>query len=85
MQTAAQIWMEQGRQEGWQQGRQEGRQEGHQEGHQEGRQEEASAFFVSQETNKRDQVIDTLLRSPDYADYFLDDSDIDSLVAQQKR
>ena len=33
-------------------------------------QEEASAFFVSQETNKRDQVIDTLLRSPDYADYF---------------
>ena len=32
--------------------------------------EEASAFFVSQETNKRDQVIDTLLRSPDYADYF---------------
>ncbi len=32
--------------------------------------EEASAFFVSQETNKRDQVIDALLRSPDYADYF---------------
>ena len=33
-------------------------------------QEEATAFFLSRETNKRDQVIDALLRSPDYADYF---------------
>jgi Protein of unknown function (DUF1553)/Protein of unknown function (DUF1549) len=31
---------------------------------------EAHEFLVSQETNKREQVIDALLRSPDYADYF---------------
>lgn len=32
--------------------------------------DEATAFLNSKDTNKRDQVIDTLLRSPDYADYF---------------
>ena len=31
---------------------------------------EASEFLASQDANKRDQVIDALLRSPDYADYF---------------
>ena len=31
---------------------------------------EANEFLTSQEANKRDQVIDALLRSPDYADYF---------------
>ena len=32
--------------------------------------EEANAFFANQEADKRDQVIDALLRSPAYADYF---------------
>jgi len=32
--------------------------------------EEAAAFFASQDADKRDQVIDTLLRSPEYADFF---------------
>ena len=32
--------------------------------------EEAAAFLASTEPDKRDKVIDTLLRSPDYADYF---------------
>ncbi len=32
--------------------------------------EEAIAFFSSTDVDKRDQVIDTLLRSPEYADYF---------------
>lgn len=32
--------------------------------------EEAAAFLASKEPEKRDQVIDTLLRSPEYADYF---------------
>jgi hypothetical protein len=31
---------------------------------------EASGFLASQESDKRDKVIDTLLRSPDYADFF---------------
>lgn len=31
---------------------------------------EATAFLASQDANKRDNVIDDLLRSPDYADYF---------------
>lgn len=31
---------------------------------------ESDAFLASQEANKREQVIDALLRSPDYADYF---------------
>lgn len=31
---------------------------------------EATAFLASQESDKRDKVIDELLRSPDYADYF---------------
>ena len=33
-------------------------------------QEEAKAFFASPDADKRDQVIDSLLRSPEYADYF---------------
>lgn len=32
--------------------------------------EEAAAFLASTEPDKRDKLIDTLLRSPDYADYF---------------
>ncbi len=32
--------------------------------------EEATAFLASQEASKRDEVIETLLRSPEYADYF---------------
>ncbi len=32
--------------------------------------EETAAFLASQEPNKREQVIDALLRTPDYADYF---------------
>lgn len=32
--------------------------------------EEANAFMASKDTNKRDHVIDALLSSPDYADYF---------------
>lgn len=32
--------------------------------------EEATAFLASKDTDKRDQVIDALLRSPEYADYF---------------
>ncbi len=32
--------------------------------------DEATAFFTSTDSDKRDQVIDTLLRSPDYAGYF---------------
>lgn len=32
--------------------------------------EEAAAFFGSQDADKRDQVIDNLLRSPEYADFF---------------
>ena len=32
--------------------------------------EEATAFLASQQPDKRDQVIETLLRSPDYADFF---------------
>ncbi len=32
--------------------------------------EEATAFFASSDADKRDQVIDRLLRSPGYADYF---------------
>ncbi len=32
--------------------------------------EEAAAFLASTEPDKRDKVIETLLRSPDYADYF---------------
>lgn len=32
--------------------------------------EEAMAFLASSDENKRDAVIDTLLRSPDYADFF---------------
>ncbi|MDB5387526.1 MAG: hypothetical protein JWM11_3172 [Planctomycetaceae bacterium] len=32
--------------------------------------EEATAFLASMESDKRDKLIDTLLRSPDYADYF---------------
>jgi len=32
--------------------------------------EEAAAFLASSDSNKRDQVIDELLRSPEYADYF---------------
>ena len=32
--------------------------------------DEAQEFLASREENKRDQVIDALLRSPDYADYF---------------
>jgi hypothetical protein len=32
--------------------------------------EEAKAFLASQEVGKRDQVIDTLLSSPEYADFF---------------
>ena len=32
--------------------------------------EEAAAFLASSATDKRDQVIEELLRSPDYADYF---------------
>ena len=32
--------------------------------------EEASAFLASQDQGKRDKVIDELLRSPDYADFF---------------
>lgn len=32
--------------------------------------EEATAFLASQEESKRDLVVDSLLRSPDYADYF---------------
>ncbi len=31
---------------------------------------EAKEFLASEEANKRDQVIEALLRSPDYADYF---------------
>jgi hypothetical protein len=31
---------------------------------------EATAFLASQDADKRDRVIDELLRSPDYADYF---------------
>src|SRR6185503_10046460 len=31
---------------------------------------EAKAFLASQDPSKRDQAIDALLRSPDYADYF---------------
>ncbi|HTN77928.1 MAG TPA: DUF1549 domain-containing protein, partial [Pirellulaceae bacterium] len=31
---------------------------------------EAAAFLANQDANKRDQVIDELLRSPDYADFF---------------
>jgi hypothetical protein len=31
---------------------------------------EATDFFASQAADKRDQVVDALLRSPDYADYF---------------
>lgn len=31
---------------------------------------EASAFLASQDPNKRDKLIDDLLRSPDYADFF---------------
>lgn len=33
-------------------------------------QEEATAFLTSMESNKRDTLIDTLLRSPEYADFF---------------
>ena len=32
--------------------------------------EEAAVFFPSQDADKRDQVIDRLLRSPEYADFF---------------
>jgi hypothetical protein len=32
--------------------------------------EESAAFFASQEGDKREQVIETLLRSPEYADFF---------------
>ena len=32
--------------------------------------EEAAVFFASQDADKRDQVIDRLLRSPEYADFF---------------
>src|SRR4029079_14518140 len=32
--------------------------------------EEAKAFLSSNDADKRDRVIDDLLRSPDYADYF---------------
>jgi hypothetical protein len=32
--------------------------------------EEATAFLASSDSSKRDRVIDELLRSPDYADYF---------------
>lgn len=32
--------------------------------------EEATAFFANQDSDKREQVIDQLLRSPEYADYF---------------
>jgi len=32
--------------------------------------EEASAFLASPDAGKRDQVVETLLRSPEYADYF---------------
>ncbi|MEO2020104.1 MAG: DUF1549 and DUF1553 domain-containing protein [Fuerstiella sp.] len=32
--------------------------------------EEVTAFFASTDDNKRDQLIDALLRSPNYADYF---------------
>lgn len=32
--------------------------------------EEANAFFASKDPNKRDQAIETLLSSPEYADYF---------------
>lgn len=32
--------------------------------------EEANTFLASKEPDKRDKVIDTLLRSPEYADYF---------------
>lgn len=32
--------------------------------------EETAAFLASHEPNKRDRVIDTLVNSPDYADYF---------------
>lgn len=32
--------------------------------------EEAAAFFASSDPNKRDNLIDELLKSPDYADYF---------------
>lgn len=32
--------------------------------------EEATAFHASQDAGKRDKVIDDLLRSPDYADFF---------------
>ncbi|MEZ6032386.1 MAG: DUF1549 and DUF1553 domain-containing protein [Planctomycetaceae bacterium] len=31
---------------------------------------EADAFFANQDTDKRDQVIEVLLRSPEYADFF---------------
>ncbi|MDA1229199.1 MAG: DUF1549 domain-containing protein, partial [Planctomycetota bacterium] len=32
--------------------------------------EEATAFFANQDSDKREQVIDQLLRSPEYADFF---------------
>ncbi len=32
--------------------------------------EEAAAFFASDDADKRDHVVDTLLRSPEYADFF---------------
>jgi hypothetical protein len=32
--------------------------------------EEANAFFASKDAKKRDQIIETLLSSPEYADYF---------------